>query len=125
MWLAGFALSCACVNAAVAVDAVPPGEPTPGAYEFYKFHEPVLQKPRGQSLRGSAAQELQQVSQVGQAPQVAQVFQAQQGKTRDEVKRELAAARVWGCMDVPDSQYPQPCPAPGSTRVMTDAFRTE
>ncbi len=73
MWLAGFALSCACVSVTVAVDTVP----------------------------------------------------FPQGKTRDEVKRELAAARAWGCMDVLDSQYPQPCPTFGRTRVMTDVFQTE
>lgn len=125
MWLAGFALSCACVSAAVAVDTIPLREPTPGPYEFYKSHEPVLQKPQVQGLRGPAAPALQQASQMGLAPQVARVPQVTQGKTRDEVKRELAAARAWGCMDVPDSQYPQPCPAPSSTRAMVDAFQTE
>ncbi|MFM0735130.1 DUF4148 domain-containing protein [Paraburkholderia sediminicola] len=128
MWLAGFALSCACVSAAVAVDTIPLREPTPGPYEFYQSHEPVLRKPRVQGLRGPAAPEPQPASQVGLAPQVAQVPQVPQvsrGKTRDEVKRELAAARAWGCMNVPDSQYPQPCPAPGSTRAMADAFQIE
>lgn len=48
--------------------------------------------------------------------------QAPQGKTREEVKRELAAARASGCMDVSDSQYPQPCPLPDGTRPVADAF---
>jgi hypothetical protein len=128
MWLAGFALSCACVSAAVAVDTIPLSEPTPGPHEFYKFHERVLPKPQLESLRGAAAPGPQQASQVRQEPrvlQVPQVPQVPQGKTREEVRRELAAARASGCMDVPDSQYPQPCPPPGATRSMADAFQAE
>lgn len=45
-----------------------------------------------------------------------------EGKTRDEVKRELAMWRAAGCMNVPDNQYPQPCPLPDTTRSMADAF---
>ncbi|CAE6749753.1 hypothetical protein R69927_02109 [Paraburkholderia domus] len=77
IWLVGFALSCACVSVAVAVDTIPMREPAPP------------------------------------------------GKTRDEVKRELAAARVSGCMDVPDSQYPRPCPSQDTTRLTADAFQIE
>jgi hypothetical protein len=122
MWLAGFALSCVCVGAAVAVDTVPLREPTPGPFEFYRSHEPVLKKAPVQSLPEHAAPRLQQASQVRQEPTVTQ---ASQGKTREQVKLELAAARASGCMDVPDSQYPQPCPLPGATLPMADAFRTE
>lgn len=119
MWLAGFVLSCGCVSAAVAVDTIPLREPTPGPHEFYKLHEQVLQKPRVRGPRNPEAPAVQRVSQGAQA------LQAPQGKTRDEVKRELAAARAAGCMDVPDSQYPQPCSLQGTTRSMAEAFRIE
>jgi hypothetical protein len=119
MWLAGCVLSCTCASAAVAVDTIPLREPTPGPHEFYKLHEQVLQKPPVQGQRAPAVPAVQQVAQAGQA------LQAPRGKTRDEVRRELSAARAAGCMDVPDNQYPQPCPLPGAIRSMADAFRIE
>lgn len=122
MWLAGFVLSCACASAAVAVDTIPLREPTPGPHEFYKSHERVLPKPQVESLRRPAVPALQHAL---NDPQASSLSAAPQAKTRDEVKRELAVARASGCMDVPDSQYPQPCPSHGAIRSMADAFKTE
>ncbi|CAE6835483.1 DUF4148 domain-containing protein [Paraburkholderia haematera] len=125
IWLAGFALNCACVSAAVAVDTIPLREPAPGPHEFYLSHERILQKPQVLSQRDPVVPGLQPASSVQLTQPAAQLPPAPQGKTRDEVKRELAAARAWGCMDVPDSQYPQPCPSQGVTRSTAEAFQTE
>ncbi|MFM0505129.1 DUF4148 domain-containing protein [Paraburkholderia caffeinilytica] len=119
MWFAGFVLSCVSVSAAVAVDTIPLREPTPGPHEFYKSAGQAVPRPQVQSLVSPAGPAPQQISQTQQESRVPQ------GKTREEVKRELAAARAAGCMDVSDSQYPQPCPPRGVTRMTADAFQTE
>lgn len=107
-WLVGFALSCLSVSVALAVDTIPRRDPTPGPHE-QRLHRPVLRNPPA-----PAASMVQHASPVRQAPR---------GKTREEVKRELAAARAAGCMDVPDNQYPQPCPPAATVRSTVDAFQ--
>lgn len=99
-WLAGLVLVCANVGVAMAVDAVPLPEPVAGSHESSTAQEHALQKTQ-------------------------QVQTAPQAKTREQVKRELAAARASGCMDVPDSQYPQPCPLPEGTRSVAEAFQMQ
>jgi hypothetical protein len=95
--LGAFVLACVSVSTAAAVGKLPLAEAAPGPYQFYGAQTRVLEKP----------------------------VQAPQAMTRDQVKRELAAARAMGCMDVPDSQYPQPCPLTGTGYSTADAFRKE
>ncbi|WP_408522753.1 DUF4148 domain-containing protein [Paraburkholderia fungorum] len=73
----------------------------------------------------SAAVAVNSVSRAEPVPYESYRAQASQAKTRDQVKRELAAARAMGCMDVPDSQYPQPCPLPGAGYSPAEAFGKE
>lgn len=105
VWFAGIALVCVCARTAMAVDNSLLRESAPGSYDAYRTRP--LSQPRQQAKN----------------PGSAGIVPINQGKTREEVKRELAAARASGCMDVPDSQYPQPCPSPETTRVMSDAFQ--
>ena len=75
----------------------------------------------------SAAVAVDSVSRAEPVPASHESYRAQapQATTRDQVKRELAAARAMGCMDVPDSQYPQPCPLPGARYSTAEAFGKE
>ncbi|MEM5459743.1 DUF4148 domain-containing protein [Paraburkholderia phytofirmans] len=108
-WFAGVVLGFAWMSVSVASDGVSSLDPATGPRVAYEAQEQVQQKP--QQVQG------------GEERAVRKARQAPQGKTREEVKRELAVARAAGCMDVSDSQYPQPCPLPDGARSVADAFQ--
>jgi hypothetical protein len=97
------------MSVSVASDGVPLHDPATGPRVAYEAQQQAQQEP--QQVQG------------GEERAVQKARQAPQGKTREEVKRELAVARASGCMDVPDSQYPQPCPLPDGARSVADAFQ--
>ncbi|WP_168793314.1 DUF4148 domain-containing protein [Paraburkholderia aromaticivorans] len=108
-WFAGVVLGFVWMSASVASDGVLLRDPATGPPATGEAQEQVRQKPRQ--------------TQGGEERAVQKARQAPQGKTREEVKRELAVARASGCMNVPDSQYPQPCPLPDGARSVADAFQ--
>ncbi|MFM0170692.1 DUF4148 domain-containing protein [Paraburkholderia sediminicola] len=108
-WFAGVVLAFAWMSVSVANDGVPQRDSATGPLVAYEAQEQVQKKP--QQMQG------------GEEGAVQKARQAPQGKTREEVKRELAVARASGCMDVSDSQYPQPCPLPDGERSVADAFQ--
>jgi Domain of unknown function (DUF4148) len=108
-WFVGIVLGVVWMSASAASEGVAPRDPVAEARVTNSAHESVRQK--SQQMPG------------GEVLGVQKTQQASQGKTRAEVKRELAVARASGCMDVPDSQYPQPCPLPDGARSVADAFQ--
>jgi hypothetical protein len=100
------------MGASVASDGAASRAPAAGPVVAQEAHEA-----QGQ-VRQNAQQAPREPERVEQKAR-----EALQGKTREQVKRELAVARVSGCMDVADSQYPQPCPLPDVKRSEAAAFQ--